>query len=170
MVWLEAHKELVSHPKTTMLGELMGWNNYETAGRLLSFWFWCLDYAPTGDLRRFNDTQIGRAVELNGEAAAMFVKSAVASGWIDRGPGVFRVHDWPDFTKRYLKESRFKGRPDKWLEVLAVYADNSGLTPESLQTPTNHTDPTHPPTKGGAAGRKDDGRKAAVLKQMRIPK
>lgn len=144
MAWLEAHDELINHPKTIMLGGLMGWNKWESAGRLLGFWFWALKYAPTGDLRKFNDEQMGASVELNGDAAASFVKSMVASCWIDRAQDVFRIHDWPDFTKRFLKDSRFRDRPDKWDEVLKIYSRVTHELPTHL--PTNL--PTNPPTIG----------------------
>lgn len=155
MAWLEAHDEMIDHPKTAALGEAMGWNKFETAGRLLAFWFWCLKYAPTGDLRKFTDTALAAPVVLNGTEAKRFVSAMVSACWLDRSENVFRVHDWPDFTRHYLKNSRFNGRPDKWREVLAVYSDkphleetlasNSRANSRATQT-TNQ--PTNLPSKG----------------------
>lgn len=151
MAWLEAHDELLNHPKTAVLSASMGWNKFETVGRLLGFWWWCLKYAPTGDLRKHNDTVLGSSVELNGKDATGFVKAMVEACWLDRCDGVFRVHDWPEFTKRYLKDSKFNGRPDKWLEVMGIYKGHGALesTQEKLKSNSSTYLPTNQPTNNG---------------------
>lgn len=121
MPWIESHTELRDHPKVSVLADEMGWNIFETIGRLHGFWYWCLLYAPNGDLRKFNDAQVGGAVMLNGAQAVQFVKAMVRSCWIDRSNGIFRVHDWPDYAGRYLQESKFKRTPEKWLETQKLY-------------------------------------------------
>jgi len=134
MAWLEAHDELLNHPKTAVLSVTMGWSKFESVGRLLAFW-WCgLKYAPTGDLRKFNDAALASSVELNGNDAQKWKEAMIAACWLDRSKNRFRVHDWPQFTKRFLRDSRFNGRPDKWLEVLEVYPDMPFLVDESLKS------------------------------------
>lgn len=136
MAWIESHDWLEDHPKLGALAEAMGWldvdgcvDPFKASGHLHRFWKWCLRYAPTGDLHAFNDGALARAAGLSSALGQRFVAAmtADASRWIDRGRGpqgesIFRVHDWLDFTKRYLKESRFKDKPEKWREVEAVYA------------------------------------------------
>jgi len=112
----------------------MGWSKFESVGRLLAFWWWCLKYAPTGDLRKFNDAALASSVELNGNDAQKWKEAMIAACWLDRSKNRFRVHDWPQFTKRFLRDSRFNGRPDKWLEVLEVYPDMPFLVDESLKS------------------------------------
>lgn len=163
VAWSEAHDELLNHPKTAVLGASMAWNKYETVGRLLGFWWWALKYAPTGNLMGRNDAVIGAAVELNGEAARRFVVAMVEACWLDRSDGVFRIHDWPEYTRHYLKMSRFNGRPDKWQELLEVYPDfkameaqrvlmsNSRVRSGTTQTTDRQTDR---PIKGRSAAEK----------------
>lgn len=121
MAWLEAHQQLERHPKTQLLMGEMGWGVDEAIGKLMRFWWWCLDFAPTGDLRKFNDTVLAGSVGLSADSSAKFVHAMVKARWLDRGNGVFRVHDWPHYAGRYLKDSRFKRQPQKWQEVVSLY-------------------------------------------------
>lgn len=159
MAWIELHEELLNHPKTAVLGEAMGWNKFESAGRLYAFWTWAMKYAPTGSLKDLNDAVLGVAVELNGEAATVFVRAMISARWLDRREGGLRIHDWPDYAARYLRDTKFKKRPDKWQEVLAVYSDRSVSVLEKAQNSdgvsrgTNQpTNQTHPPTPRARQG------------------
>lgn len=129
MAWIESHDGLEDHPKLLSLADEMGWSRFEASGRLHVFWKWCLKFAITGDLHKFNDSVLGHSVGLNGDEAKRFVKAMTAeqSCWIDRGQGpngesIFRVHDWPEFTRYYIKDSLFRRKPTLWAEVLAIYA------------------------------------------------
>jgi hypothetical protein len=106
----------------------MDWNRFEASGRLHAFWKWCLKFAITGDLHKFSDAVLGRSVELNGDQAKRFVQAMTSdqSCWIDRGRGpngesIFRVHDWPEFTSYYIRDSLFKRKPAMWAQVLEIY-------------------------------------------------
>lgn len=170
MAWSEAHDELLNHPKTAALSASMGWNKFETVGRLMAFWWWVLKYAPTGDLRKpgFNNNVLGAAVELNGEAAERWVRGLVEARWLDKAEGCFRVHDWPHYTRRYLKNSRFNGRPDKWQEVLDIYPEFAAMEQSvvldsdprassrvtRLTNPTQSTHSTKPPRQRRSGGEK----------------
>lgn len=119
-------------------------------GKLHRFWYWCLDFAPTGDLRGKNDATIARSVGLAPSFGKRFVEAMVASGWIDRTPNVFRVHDWPDYAGRFLKESRFKNHPEKLKEMADVYRPEA-IQGESEDDPRYQTNqPNQPnPACGG---------------------
>lgn len=151
MAWIESHQEIRQHPKTHALMELMGWSLYETVGRLHAFWYWCLDYAPTGDLRKFNDAVLAGSVGLAPEDGKRFVDAMVESCWIDRDDETFRVHDWPDYAGKYLKGSKFKRQPEKWIAVLNLYKRKRPETvPRLSRQPTNQ--PNHV-----AGARESDG-------------
>src|SRR5690349_13862829 len=107
MAWIESHQSLKEHPKLYALAGAMGWESDLAVGKLHRFWWWCLDYAPDGDLRKFNDIQIAAAMCVDMAKSKQLVEALVASRWIDREP-FFRVHDWLEYAGRYLKESKFK--------------------------------------------------------------
>lgn len=121
MAWIESNQGIKDHPKTLLLASRMGWDVYTTIGRLHVFWWWCLEYAPTGDLRKFNDAVLAGSVGLNASEGSLFVNAMVEACWLDRGRNVFRVHDWVEYAGRYLRDSKFKNRPEKWQEVLDLY-------------------------------------------------
>ena len=53
-MWIQSHNTLRTHPKLFRLMRLMGWDTSQAIGTLLMFWWWCLNYAPDGDLRRYD--------------------------------------------------------------------------------------------------------------------
>ncbi len=160
MAWIESHQELENHPKLINLSQKMGWNRFEASGRLHHFWKWCLNYACTGSLNGLTDSTLAQAVGLVTDAGTKFMTAMteVTSRWIDYGQGetgelILRVHNWPKYTKKFLKESRFRDRPEKWQEVLRIYEvkvkvwlpyqSDSGVTLEKSAVPnlTNLTLP-----------------------------
>lgn len=142
MAWLESHQQLERHPKTHSLMSIMGWSLDETIGKLHRFWWWCLDFAPTGDLRKFNDNVIGGSVGLSADMSVKFVRAMVEACWLDRGNGVFRIHDWPHYAGRFLRDTRFKRQPERWKEVQSLY--EIPVSRQSADNPPNQ--PTNQPT------------------------
>lgn len=133
MAWIKSEESIVNHPKTLKLASDMEWCVDQTIGKLHRFWYWCLNYAPTGDLRGYNDAVLAGSVGLEPTSAHRFVTAMVASGWIDRDSDVFRVHDWIDHARIYLRDVKFKNRPDLWKKteevyVSRVFADNPQIS------------------------------------------
>ena len=125
MPWIESHTDLESHPKTKYLKTLMGWDLDTTIGKLHRFWWWVLKFAEDGDLRKFNDYQLGDAVALDVETSKRFVESMVTAGFLDRTP-FFRVHDWMDRTERYLYAKYHNSNPKKLKSIVGKYRRNRG--------------------------------------------
>ena len=119
MAWIESHQQLKDHPKVFDLMCAMGWNLKETIGALHMFWWWCVDYAEDGDLRKHNDARIATAVGLNSDQAKNFVDAMCQSGWIDREP-YFRVHDWWHYVGRFLN-GKYSSEPKRWKRVKCMY-------------------------------------------------
>lgn len=149
MAWLESHQGIQGHPKTLQLASRMGWDIYTTVGRLHCFWWWCLEYAPTGDLRKFSDAILAQSVGLHPSEGGVFLEAMVESEWIDRGKNLLRVHDWVEYAGRYLRDTKFKHKPEKWKEVVDLYkvgcqpkvgrksADKVPKSPDKSAVPTN---------------------------------
>jgi hypothetical protein len=150
MAWIESHQKLEKHPKVIDLMCAMGWSLNETIGALHRFWWWCVDYAEDGDLRKHNDARIAIAVGLNVDSGKHFVESMVQSCWIDRDP-YFRVHDWWQYIGLFL-QIKYKHNPSSWKKIRSKYKNGSNnrshnSTP-NLTIP-NLTKPTPPtPSRG----------------------
>jgi hypothetical protein len=151
VAFIESHEQIERHPKTLDLSARMGWDVDQTIGKLHRFWWWCLNFAATGDLRGKNDAVLAGSVGLDASDGKRFVESMVASGWIDRADEVFRVHDWIDYAGTYLRTSKFKRRPDLWAETQRLYGrDGCPVNVTGLSGQPTHL-PTHPPN--GVGGR-----------------
>lgn len=132
---------------------LMGWDAEDspikhvaldvTLGKLHRFWYWCLDFAPTGDLRGKNDAVLAGSVGLAPKDGKRFVDAMVQSGWIDRADEIFRVHDWIDYAGRYLKDSKFKRHPNKKRDLQRVYKDPVVCGQSAVPDLTNQPKDTH---------------------------
>lgn len=106
--------------------ELLGVDLDTTIGRLHRFWWWCVDYAENGNLKKYDFFQIGTAIGLDKEQSDLFVKSMIEAGFIDQSP-YFRVHDWWTYIGRFLK-SKYKNYEHKWVEVEKLYVSKKGTT------------------------------------------
>lgn len=125
----------------------LGFNLNETIGILHRFWWWCVDYAEDGDLRKHNDGRIALAVGLNGEAGKAFVDAMVRSGWIDREP-YFRVHDWWEYIGLFLQRKYGKKHPEKWQRIKELYASCT----TSVQQLAQPNQPNQPNLKDSPVG------------------
>ena len=132
-MWLESHGNLARHPKTRRLMQRMVWTLPHTIGNLHLLWWWALEYAPTGDLTRFDPEQITYDLDLGSATPEEFLDAMIDAGFIDRiasgsaeSPAVagrdsdLRLHDWPDYTAKSLRP-KFRRDPEKWHNVLLSY-------------------------------------------------
>jgi len=98
-----------NHPKTHDLAERLKINRAWACGILELMWGFTRDFAPQGDIGRFDDQSIARAT-LWLKDANVLVGHLVGSKWLDRSEK-FRlvVHDWQEhcdeYTKKKLKRS-----------------------------------------------------------------
>lgn len=157
MAWVESHQSLERHPKTLGLMAIMGWSLRETIGTLHIFWWWCIDYAPDGDLRKHSNAVLAVAAGLSPAAGDQFIKAMVECrgkdetgsqrpGFIEKQP-YFRLRNWWKRVGRFL-QARYKSDPAFLEKVRSAYgasrnlvASNSQQTESPLpQTPISSQD------------------------------
>ena len=103
MSWIHSHQALRHHPKTRKLARALDVSNTQAIGILHCLWWWCLDYAPDGDLTDIDAATIADACEWEGdpdELIAAFVGASAkrgGCGFVDNGDGL-KVHDWDDYA------------------------------------------------------------------------
>ena len=95
MSWIESHQSLRDHPKTRKLARRVG-GLPQAIGLLHMLWWWCMDYAPDGDLSKHDAEDIAIACEWDGEPKKI-VDLLVTTGFLDRDKRTLRVHDWTDW-------------------------------------------------------------------------
>jgi hypothetical protein len=54
-------------------------------------------------------------------------------GWIDRVGTRLQVHDWLDYARMYLRDNKFKNRPDKFKEVEKLYENVDADVPQKVR-------------------------------------
>jgi len=119
MSWIESHQKLKEDARLFDLMTALGWSKAEVIGRLHMLWWWCVDHAEDGDLRKFNDAHLALAVELNADQGKPFIEALLTSGFCEREP-YFRLHNWWKFVRRFMQQ-RYKDTPDRWKRIEALY-------------------------------------------------
>jgi hypothetical protein len=84
------------HPKTLELARLLNLRKYAAAGVLECLWQFTAEFAKRGDVGRYSDEQLARAVDWERDPGEL-VRALVTSGWLDESrKHRLLVHDWPD--------------------------------------------------------------------------
>lgn len=156
MAWIESHQGIDRHPKTQRLAKLMDWDIDIAIAKLHRLWWWCLEYAPDGCVSRLSADMYAQAVGMSADMGEKFISALYEAEYLDRtGAGHLVIHDWLEYAGRYLRDTKFKRKPEKYKEIQALYstivsrqsADKrptvGGLSAVPYQ-PTNPTVPTKP--------------------------
>ena len=123
MAWLESHQGIERHPKTMKLSLIMGWDLDQTIGKLHRFWWWCLDFAPDGNVSRHSADMAALSVGIPPELGEKFISAMYKSEFLDKtSKNQFLIHDWLEYAGRYLRDTKFRRNPEKLKEIIALYA------------------------------------------------
>ncbi len=95
----------LEHPKFLDLQVRLGVRRYQACGLLESLWHFTARYAPDGGVGKWPDEAIARALEWEGDPAAL-IGALVDSGWLDRIEGArLYVHDWHEHADDAVQRS-----------------------------------------------------------------
>jgi len=104
----------------------MNWSLNESIGALHRIWYWALDFAEDGDLRRYDAGVIwgvvGTPLTTVQTSPEKFVSAMTTSGFFDSEP--LRIHDWWDYAGRFL-QVKYKHNPKKWKTIQRWYKGGS---------------------------------------------
>jgi hypothetical protein len=100
----------------------LGTSRAATIGHLHMFWWWCLDYAPDGELTHFDNEELAIAAEWEGDADT-FANAMIESGFIDSDYGLTFVHDWDQYGGKLL--ARKETNRNRMREARASYKPNT---------------------------------------------
>jgi hypothetical protein len=117
MAWIKSDVELENHPKVIELMMLTGWDKYHTIGRLHCLWYWCLKYAESGDLSKYNRNTLGLA--LGYPENSNIIEHLISARFIDIEP--LRVHGWTERISEYLKIKYHTSNPKKYKKIVGEY-------------------------------------------------
>lgn len=137
MAWIESHQSLGAHPKTKKLARRLGCSVPQAVGHLQFLWWWALDYAPSGDLSRFEDDDIADAVLWDGDSAKL-VSALVDAGFLDDRI----IHDWPEYTGRLLDRREANAERKRMSRARHAPVTRTSEAVTGLPTQHNTTLPT----------------------------
>lgn len=106
-MYIESHQELARHPKTARLARSLSVSKVTAIGHLHCFWWWCLDYAPDGDLSKFTSAEIADGSMWDGDPDA-FIQALTDGRFIDvfaNGEGL-AVHDWNQYGGKLIEKRK----------------------------------------------------------------
>ena len=101
----------IDHPKMDELRVALGLPKWGAPGILETLWHWAAEYCPEGDIGRYSNETIARAIGWREEDADRLIQALVDTRWVD-APDVrttcaqrahavrtLLIHDWPDHAE-----------------------------------------------------------------------
>ncbi len=113
-----------NHPKMLDLAHRLEINQAWAIGIMEKLWHWTADFAPQGDIGKFTNTHIAKAVYWPGDPDKL-ITALVEVRWLDEHEDTairLIIHDWPDHCDDFVHKSLANKR--------RLFADGSrpGLT------------------------------------------
>jgi hypothetical protein len=102
MAWTESHQSLGDHPKTLKAARLLGISTVQLVGHLHYLWWWALDYAPEGDVSRFDALDLAVGARWEGDADE-FVDALTNVGFLEHTAEQTLIHDWGDYGGKLVR-------------------------------------------------------------------
>jgi hypothetical protein len=119
-MWIESHQSLRDHPKTRKLARRVG-GIAKAIGHLHCLWWWCIDYAPDGDVTKYEAEDIAIGADWDGDPQE-FIKALIDSGFVTNGDGL-RINDWYDYAGKLVeRREQNRLRAKEWREKKGAYA------------------------------------------------
>src|SRR3990167_6728749 len=111
MAWIESHQGLEKNGKLLEFANTLGINRYQAIGHLHSLWWWALDNAEDGNLKRFSNAVVTRACGwydyirdeeemsrinevTNSDKGGIFVDVLIQCGFLDKRPDGLWFNNW----------------------------------------------------------------------------
>ncbi len=140
MDWIRVNTSISIHPKTKRAAKVLGVHRLQMVGHLVSLWSWCMQFAPDGDLCKFNPDEIADGACWEGDPKK-FVDTLVNCGpgesvgfLEDDGIGL-KVHDWSDYSEKVVSQStKSTERSRKWREKKKAEKEEAERVANALQT------------------------------------
>ena len=139
MAWIASHQSLGKHPKLLRLAARLRITAPQAIGHLHYLWWWTLEYAPDGDLSKFQPDEIAIASEWTGDPAH-WIDALRSGGWIDPDG---HLHDWDEHGGKLASE-RAKERDRKRAERAKAKAEVRSPPEVPCPTPVQGTSAGHP--------------------------
>lgn len=101
--WIKLYAAVFTHPKTRRLAKRLDVSPAAAVGHLASLWAFTAEFAPDGNLSRFDQEEVELGAGWDG-TDGRFIKAAIASGYLDKnGSDSLSIHDWSDYGGKLVE-------------------------------------------------------------------
>ena len=101
MAWIELHQSLPTHRKTLIASDILDISPVRFVGHIVTFWLWCLDNVPDGNLNGISPRMIARAAQWESDHD-QFLEALLTAGFLDQGE-TLEIHDWFDYAGKLVE-------------------------------------------------------------------
>ena len=124
MPWIESHTDLDKHPKLISLQKAMRWNTNETVGFLHRFWWRVMDFAPSGDVTLLSSPKLlPEMLAMKADIALHAIRIMEEVGFLTRKGDKLLVHDWLDYTRIYLRDTKYKRDREEFIKIERLHGE-----------------------------------------------
>ena len=127
-LWLEVRVDLRWHPKVISSAKSLGIPKVYFEGHLVSLWSGALEFAEDGDLWRGDEERSVRFAEALAEIPGdpvVFIAALRLDRWLDG----WLIHDWLDYSGRYLVSKYKSHNRERLIEIWAKHDKVYGRDP-----------------------------------------
>lgn len=119
MAWIESHQDIARHPKTIRLAKKLNISIPAAIGHLHMLWWWALDFAPDGNLSKFESFEIAHACMWENDPD-LLINALLFSGYLDEiqqenddENGGISIHDWFEHGGKLIAKRAEEARRKK---------------------------------------------------------
>lgn len=126
----------IEHPKMVELRDVLNLPLYQAVGLLEALWHFTATYAAHGNIGRFSDRSIAKALEWE-QSPETLIDALVETGWLDRSETHrLVVHDWAEHADNAV-HLKLKRRNEKFVDGTEPYSRKGGVETVSGQCRDN---------------------------------
>lgn len=111
MLWIKSYQATDRDPQTRKFCRLTGLDIPRAVGSLHMIWWWALDWAPDGDISKFESVDLADAAHFGGDPVAFF-DALVQSGYVSKTLDGYEIVDWHNIGGQVI-EGRKKAAKKK---------------------------------------------------------
>lgn len=102
MLWIKSYQATDRDPKTRKFCRATGLDTPTAVGSLHMFWWWALDWAPSGDISKYEAIDIAEAVHFNGDPE-LLLSALIDAGYVAKTMVGREIVNWPEIGGQIIE-------------------------------------------------------------------
>jgi hypothetical protein len=144
MAWIESHTHLLKHHKVLRMASSLSIRPVEVIGHLHCLWHNVLELREDGDISMWTPKEVAFYSQFEGDVNKFY--EALKDGWLDQRNGYVLVHDWLEYSGRYLQGKYRTHQNIKWETIRKKHLVSPVGQSDHTDNLPNQTLPNQPTT------------------------